>query len=136
MECQSAEVIICFISAIAAIAAVVVAHKSSKRQMQISLFAEFTRRYQEIMLHIRKKDGDEKHYKTLYIDLCSEEFFMNNEGYLPKEVWEIWKEGMEHEVKGDYYELWQEHKEDYNPKFQEFFNEIVVNNAKKEDNLK
>ena len=134
MECQSAEVIICFISAISAIAAGVVAHKSSKRQMQISLFAEFTRRYQEIMLHIRKKDEDEKHYKTLYIDLCSEEFFMNNEGCLPKEVWKIWKEGMEHEVKDGYYELWQEHKDDYNPKFQEFFNEIVVNNAKTEEN--
>ena len=84
MECQSAEVIICFISAIAAIAAVVVAHKSSKRQMQISLFAEFTRRYQEIMLHIRKKDEDEKHYKTLYIDLCSEEFLCITKGLFQK----------------------------------------------------
>ena len=129
-ECQSVEVAICFISAIAAIAAVFVAHRSSKQQMQISMFAEFTRRYQEIMLHIRKNDNDKKHYQTLYIDLCSEEFFMHNAGYLPKGVWRLWKEGMTHEIKDSYLGIWKKDKENYNPDFQVFFDEIVANNDK------
>ena len=130
IECQSAEVAICFISAIAAIAAVIVAYRSSKKQMQISLYAEFTRRYQEIMLHIRQNGDDKEYYQTLYIDLCSEEFFMHNEGFLPEKVWDIWLEGMKHEVKDTYIGLWQRDKNNYNPDFQRFFKEIVSNNDK------
>ena len=69
------------------------------------MFAEFTRRYQEIMLHIRKNDNDKEYYQTLYIDLCSEEFFMHNAGYLPKGVWKIWMEGMTHEIKDTYIDI-------------------------------
>ena len=132
MECQSAEVVICLISAAAAIAAVIVAFCNNK----ILMYAEYTRRYQEIKLRILKNEIGKNDFQILYLDLCSEEFFMHKKRHLPKGVWEIWEEGMKHEVKGDYFELWQEHKDDYNPKFQEFFNEIVVNNAKEEDNLK
>ena len=100
--------------------------------MQISMFAECTRRYQEIMLHIRQREQDKLYYQTLYIDLCSEEFFLYKEGFLPKSVWAIWKDGMTHEVKDDmsYKFLWERDKKNYNPQFQDFFNEIITNNSK------
>ena len=128
-ESPSLEVVICFISAIAAIVAIIVAHKNNKRQMQISMFAEFTRRYQEIMLHIRKGE-DTKYYQALYIDLCSEEFFIHNAGYLPKGVWKIWREGMTHEINDAYIDIWQDDKNNYNDDFQIFFNDIVANYSK------
>lgn len=103
---------------------------TAKQQMQISMFAEFTRRYQEIMLHIRQDGDDKTYYQTLYIDLCSEEFFMHNEGFLPEKVWDVWLEGMKHEVKNNYIGLWQRDKHNYNPEFQRFFDEIVSNNDK------
>ena len=110
-------------------------YETAKRHTQVSLFMEFTRRYQEIMFHILRDDNEKGYYQTLYIDLCSEEFFMQDLGYLLDKVWEIWEEGMEHAVKEhyeDYYEIWQKHKGDYSPEFQEFFDKIVCNAKKTE----
>ena len=102
--------------------------ETTKQQTQVSLFMEFTRRYQKIMFNLLKGGGEKKYYQTLYIDLCSEEYYMQEQGYLLDKVWEIWEEGIEHEVKHhyeDYYEIWREHKGDYSSGFQEFFDKII-----------
>jgi hypothetical protein len=83
------------------------------KQMRVSLFADYTKRYQEIMLNfplnINEDDFDikqlgEKHpkrydktmrYMRVYFDLCSEEFFLNEEGYLDEKVWIEWRSGIE-----------------------------------------
>ena len=104
--------------------------ETTKQQTHVSLFMEFTRRYQKIMFNLLKGGDQKKYYQTLYVDLCSEEYYMQNQGYLLDKVWDIWKEGMEHEVKHhyeDYYEIWREHKGDYSPGFQEFFDKIICN---------
>lgn len=116
------------VSAISTRRTVKSSQEMAKQQMQISMFAEFTRRYQEIMLHIRQEGNDKLYYQTLYIDLCSEEFFMHNEGFLPEKAWDVWLEGMKHEVKDTYTGLWQRDKHNYNPDFQRFFDEIVSSN--------
>ena len=104
--------------------------ETTKRQTQVSLFMEFTRRYQKIMFNLLKGGDQKKYYQTLYVDLCSEEYYMQDQGYLLDNVWEIWEDGMKHEIKHhyeDYYEIWREHKGDYSLGFQEFFDKIICN---------
>lgn len=109
--------------------------ETTKQQTHVSLFMEFTRRYQKIMFNLLKGGDQKKYYQTLYVDLCSEEYYMQDQGYLLDNVWEIWEDGMKHEIKHhyeDYYEIWQKHKGDYSPEFQEFFDKIVCNAKKTE----
>ena len=83
--------------------------KSFKTQLQLNFFAEYTKRYQEIILNfpenINKDDflfdnlNDEVKDKTLrymraYFDLCSEEYFLKREGHIDKKTWKEWESGM------------------------------------------
>lgn len=83
-------------------------------QMKLNLFADYTKRYQEIILNLPidindndfdinklKEDNTDKYNQTIrymkvYFDLCSEEYFLNQKGYLDKKVWEEWKSGIEY----------------------------------------
>lgn len=52
----------------------------SKKQMQVTVFAECTRRFQEIKLHLKKGEPDKEYYQRLYIDFYDAAFrnFFNN----------------------------------------------------------
>lgn len=76
-------------------------------QIKQGYFADYTKRYQEIILHfpedINSDDfklpghgGREElmRYLRVYFDLCSEEFFLNSKGYIDKDVWDEWEAGM------------------------------------------
>ena len=79
-------------------------------QLKLNFFADYTKRYQEIILNfpenINKEDFDyndlpkEIKNKTLrymrtYFDLCSEEFDLWREGYIEDRIWKNWKGGIE-----------------------------------------
>lgn len=84
------------------------------RQMKVSLFADYTKRYQEIRLNLPKNISDkdfelaklandhpEQHeatmrYMIIYFDLCSEEYFLNQSKYLDKKVWLEWEKGIKY----------------------------------------
>ena len=76
--------------------------KLQTKVTQMSFFAEYTKRYQEIILNTPEDLNDEtnldnqdvKRYLRVYFDLCSEEFFLHKKGYVNKEVWIEWEEGM------------------------------------------
>ncbi|MCJ7450074.1 MAG: hypothetical protein MUO72_20565 [Bacteroidales bacterium] len=85
--------------------------KLFNEQLRLNFFAEYTKRYQEIILNlpeeISKSDfsytklSDEVRSKTLryiraYFDLCSEEYDLWNAGYLDKRIWNYWREGIEY----------------------------------------
>lgn len=56
--------------------------KHAKRQYEFQFFAEYTRRYQDIILHMPDNDKDPRwlKYVQLYFDLCSEEYHLHEEG--------------------------------------------------------
>ena len=96
-----------------------------KKVARYTLFAEYTKRYQEIMLALPEDLGEEtafenkeKSYLRAYFDLCSEEYFLHKKGNLNKEVWKEWKEGMKIAFnKKAIFDYWQEKKtcyEDFN----------------------
>lgn len=79
------------------------------KQMQLSSFAEYTKRYQEIILKLPSdyftggfsfdglnagKSEEIRRLTRVYFDLCSEEYFLHQEGYVPDKVWKEWESGI------------------------------------------
>ena len=83
---------------------------ASKNKMQKqNFFADYTKRYQKIMLHLPEGlhhsnfdygqlNAEERdkilRYIRAYFDLCSEEYDLHLQKLINKKVWENWKEGM------------------------------------------
>ncbi|MGL1885492.1 MAG: hypothetical protein OCD76_03165 [Reichenbachiella sp.] len=80
-------------------------------QIKNNFFADYTKRYQEIMLNfpesVNDKDfnladlDDEERAKFLryaraYFDLCSEEYYLYQKKRISKEIWLEWKSGIEY----------------------------------------
>jgi hypothetical protein len=87
-------------------AGIVVAIRVYRRQCNVQVFLEYTKRYAEIMnmfpVEGRKArldifaeappKSDELSLAVLrYLNLCSEEFHLCKEKYLSKDVWKIWE---------------------------------------------
>ena len=88
------------------VVAVIVGIWQFRRQHKLSFFERYTSRYQHIMEIMPEsvlegkplpKNNQEQaiHAIWLYIDLCSEEFYLHKQKYIEEKVWEEWKGGME-----------------------------------------
>ena len=79
------------------------------RQSRLTSFSDYTKRYQEILLNLPSNYfsdlfGSEiitmeeqeriRRYIRIYFDLCSEEFFLHEQRYLPRRVWQEWEQGI------------------------------------------
>lgn len=95
-----------FASALAAVVAIGLGVRTYKRQTNALIFLEYTKRYEEIMaaftIRARQarldlegdppKESEEITVAVLrYLNLCSEEFYLCQRGYLSKDVWSIWE---------------------------------------------
>lgn len=76
--------------------------KLAQSQYQHQFFAEYTKRYQNLILQmpdnlntssIYNKDVDI--YMRLYFDLCSEEYYLHTKGVIDDFVWGLWTEGIQ-----------------------------------------
>lgn len=92
-----AALITIFVSSYWSAKAIKETQKQAKRQYEFQFFAEYTRRYQDIILHMPDNDKDPRwlKYVQLYFDLCSEEFYLHEEGLISNRVWQLWVEGMQ-----------------------------------------
>ena len=102
-----------------------------EKQARESFFAEYTRRYQEIILNTPddKNHPQWSRFVLLYFDLCSEEFHLNNKGLIDEHVWRLWQEGMKQMMKNpDYRMAWktQSTKHYYNTDFVAFMHNIII----------
>lgn len=90
------------------ITTIVISMRQNKNANEIALtqsrndfYAEYTRRYQDIILAMpdavfegtAKAEGATLKYMQLYFDLCSEEYHLHQNGLVPDNVWDNWKEG-------------------------------------------
>lgn len=118
--------VIASMSFILAVVSLIITLISSRRQTQMAFFAEYTKRYQEIVLHILLDEGNQKQYERLYLDLCSEEFFLHKKNYLPKQVWKMWEDGMKLMAKHQSLETtWKASSYLYDKQFNQFFGDII-----------
>lgn len=75
--------------------------KLAEKQYQLQFFAEYTKRYQDIILRMPDNmdtssiyNRDVDIYMRLYFDLCSEEYYLHTKGVIDEHVWELWTDGI------------------------------------------
>ena len=97
-------------AALVAIAGLIYQSRSTRKQIKLQNFIEYTKRYQEIVLNfpeginrssfvIRDISPQQEHDKTMrymraYIDLCFEEYTLHEKGFIDDDLWSIWEGGM------------------------------------------
>lgn len=123
-----------FITAIASVIAIVVGLFSLHKQLQSQFFAEYTRRYSELMEKMPVEYFDPQKSKAIalndemlkicrfYYDLSSEEYELNRQKRLNPRVWRFWESGIKETVNLPVFtRAWDEKLSDqYNVSFQEF----------------
>lgn len=82
---------------------------SFKKQLQLNFFADYTKRYQEIILNfpesinaknfqIDNLDAEIKNktlrYMRVYFDLCSEEYYLWTKRKIDNDTWKEWESGI------------------------------------------
>ena len=119
-----------------AIIAIIFSQWSDRKQRKLEMYAEYTRRYQDIFMkmpddiYTGKATIDErtKKYMRFYFDLCSEEYHLWQERFVKDSVWELWMEGMQIETDHEiFHKAWDAIKNEYNPDFRNYFEENVIN---------
>jgi hypothetical protein len=141
--------IIQFLMLIASTAAIIVSAwmsrvtiKSSmdmvKEQNQIQMFAEYTKRYQEIIINMPKSvyngsdviNEDVLRYMQLYFNLCSEEYDLWTKEAISPDVWEKWLFGIRSTMRSNlvYQKAWDIEKDNYsaNPEFIQFICDCIT----------
>jgi hypothetical protein len=119
-----------------AIIAVISSQWSDRKQRKLQMYADYTRRYQDIFMKMPDDiyDGaaaiDErtKKYMRFYFNLCSEEYHLWKDKNMKNDVWEMWVEGMQIETEREiFHKAWDVIKKEYNPDFRDYFEENVIN---------
>jgi len=132
-------------TAVVAIAGLIIQSRSTRKQLKLQNFIEYTKRYQEIVLnfpeninrkdfHLDTIDSEEAKNKTMrymraYLDLCFEEYTLHKKGFIDKDLWSIWKGGMETAFsKPAFQQAWVLIQEDteYDDEFQTFANDLGI----------
>lgn len=107
--------------------------KITKQQFQFQFFAEYTKRYQDLMLSMPKLDTssignkDFDTYMRLYFDLCSEEYYLHSQGVIDDFVWGLWTEGIKTAMnKKKYQTAWISLGGYYDdPSFKKYMSDII-----------
>lgn len=126
------------IIALVAIIVSILALYAQTKQLTLQNYMEYTKRYQEIILHfpenINEDDFDMKtlecdkkektmRYMRVYYDLCFEEFDLHTKQFIDDTIWGAWRSGMQFAFrKTAFQQAWKKIKEDtqYSKKFTKF----------------
>ncbi|WP_051305594.1 lipase chaperone [Desulfogranum mediterraneum] len=137
---------ISFFTAVIAVCALGWQIYQSNKQSKMQTFMTYTQRYQDILINlpvgvesIEFKFPVEKEEKELilrwlraYFDLCSEEYFLNKNGLIQNEAWNLWEGGMKDSLKKPAFkEAWEELQSNqyYHKEFAGYIKKIIGNNA-------
>ena len=132
-------------AALIAIGGLIYQSQSTRKQLKLQNFIEYTKRYQEIILNfpenINEQDFsfnsviDEEiknktmRYMRAYFDLCCEEFTLHEKGFIDNDLWSIWRDGMKAAFsKSAFTQAWETIKND--TVFGADFKTFVENQAK------
>ena len=113
--------------------------KQAKRQYEFQFFAEYTKRYQDLMLKMPADldtssvfNRDVDIYMRLYFDLCSEEYYLHTKGVIDDVVWGLWTEGIQMALKKNNYRIaWEMLGENYNDtSFRSYMSNLIRKNER------
>lgn len=117
--------------------------KLSNKLLRLNFFADYTKRYQEIILNFPENINEKSfnydslppdirdktlRYMRVYFDLCSEEYDLYMSKNLEERIWKNWEQGIEYAFsKTAYFEAWKIIQLDtiYYPEFNEFVGVIL-----------
>ena len=123
------------------------------KQLKLNFFADYTKRYQEIMLNFPENINDEnfdfesldkdiknttKRYMRAYFDLCSEEYFLWKDKNIDNKTWKEWEGGINYAfTKTAFQKGWRLITLDtiYYQDFSSFINQIIQKNNKDKDKV-
>ncbi len=103
-------IVVSGLTLVVATVALIVTIRQFRQQLRLNFFADYTKRYQEIILNLPEQinetdckiaELDEAsrtktlRYMRAYFDLCSEEYFLHQHGNLDDKTWSEWKKGIE-----------------------------------------
>ena len=123
------------VSAVMSRQAIAASMKMVKEQNYIQMFAEYTKRYQEILMGMpsgvfdgtESNDKDVLRYMQLYFNLCSEEYDLRTKDAISEDVWEKWHGGMIATMRhSNFPRSWEQLSHNYAPDFVQFFNNAVI----------
>jgi hypothetical protein len=115
--------------------------RSYNKQMNAQVFLQYTQRYEEIMKSFPKngwaarinsdealpEPSDEISLCALrYLNLCSEEYYLRQDGYLSKKVWGMWEKEMIRTLQTPLFRReWMKLRDEFDayPEFQAFVGE-------------
>ena len=115
--------------------------KSFNDQLRLNFFADYTRRYEELMLSLPEEVNEpefdfarlqpEARTQTLkalraYFNLCSEEFHLAKAGHIDAEVWKLWSAGISSNLtKKAFHDGWMRVHQDtyFDPAFRRWMDE-------------
>lgn len=112
-----------------------------QRQLKVTVFTTYTERYSRILEKL-PQDGDEAERSAIqgalaskyvtpirqFLDLCSEEYYLNSQKLLDKQVWELWKKGILFHLQTKLFrDIWEnvKNKEGYAPEFVVFIDGLI-----------
>jgi hypothetical protein len=141
---------ISLVSILVALGTLIWQTKQRTDQLRLQNFASYTDRYQKIMLNLPiaiesqnfdlnalNTDQKEQTLRWLraYFDLCSEEYYLRENGLVADKVWKLWKAGMSASIrKPAYRQGWEilQTNQYYSKEFDEFirFSEQVRGDGK------
>ena len=104
------------------VAALLWSQYNDRKQRRLSMFAEYTKRYQDIILSmpdnvymgIGELDALSLKHLQLYFDLCSEEYHLWRNDIVPNDIWKLWSKGMRITLQNSVYrKAWDKLRNDY-----------------------
>ena len=120
---ESIAIIVSVLTLIITTTALIVTIRHFKKQLQLNFFADYTKRYQEIILNFPEEINEAdfrisqlpddvrertRRYMRAYFDLCSEEYYLWKKGNLDDETWREWETGIKFAFsKPAFREAWQ-----------------------------
>lgn len=117
---------------------------STRKQVKLQNFIEYTKRYQEIILNFPENVNEQSfslqamsekeknctmRYMRAYFDLCFEEYTLRQKKFIDSDLWSIWNDGMKVAFsKSAFRQAWEIVKTD--TKFGDDFETFVENHLR------
>lgn len=115
--------------------------RAAKQQITLQNFSDYTKRYQEIILRFpedvnspdfilkdRKDYPQTMRYMRAYVDLCYEEWWLHQQGYVKSDIWDVWRGGIKTALsKTAFQQAWNKIRKDskYGSEFEAFLDQCM-----------
>ena len=138
------------LAALVAVTTAIVTTSNFSKQLKLNFFADYTKRYQEIILNFPENINEDNfdfnklspdvktktlRYMRAYFDLSSEEYFLWRQNHIEDDVWKEWESGIKYAFsKTSFQKAWQEiiqFDTIYYTDFSNFINKIIKENTLK-----